>query len=121
MSFSKGFTLPKEIENSLVKEGFSTPTTIQEKVIPLVLDAKDVVAMAQTGSGKTASFVLPLLALWNQKNYVGKAKIRILVLTPTRELTLQVAEVFTQFGDAFAHKPKVVTLIGGESIGDQLY
>ena len=121
MSFSKEFQLPDALENSLQKQGYKKPTAIQERVIPLVLDAKDVVAMAQTGSGKTASFVLPLLALWSQKNYLGKAKIRILVLTPTRELTLQVAEVFTQFGDAFSKKPKVVTLIGGESIGDQLY
>jgi superfamily II DNA/RNA helicase len=115
------FKLTSEIENSLEKNRYFSPTPIQEEVIPLVLNGKDVVAMAQTGSGKSASFVLPLLTLWSQKNYIGKAKIRMLILTPTRELTLQVADVFATFSADFSHKPKIVSLIGGESIGDQLY
>ncbi len=120
MSFSK-LGLIKEIEESLSKKGFKQPTPIQEKVIPFVLDRCDVIAQAQTGSGKSASFILPTLQLWKQRKGEGKAKIKILVLTPTRELTLQVAQMFREFSSFFPKKPKVVSVIGGESIGDQLY
>jgi len=89
-------------------------------VIPLVLTSKDVMARAQTGSGKTASFVLPLLKLWNENIKIGKAKISILVLTPTRELTQQVAQSFSLFSKSLNKELKVVSVIGGESIGDQL-
>jgi len=89
-------------------------------VIPLVLTSKDVMARAQTGSGKTASFVLPLLKLWNENIKIGKAKISILVLTPTRELTQQVAQSFSLFSKSLHKELKVVSVIGGESIGDQL-
>jgi len=78
-------------------------------------------AKAQTGSGKSASFVLPILELWSKNLTEGKSKIKILVLTPTRELTLQVAEYFSTFGAHLPRKPKVVSVIGGESIGDQLF
>ena len=87
-----------------------------------MLENKDVVAQAQTGSGKSASFVLPLLELWSKtRDNAKKGKIKILVLTPTRELTLQVAEVFEEFSKYLERKPQIVSLIGGESIGDQLY
>lgn len=120
MPFSKLGLSPK-IQNAIKKSGFTTPTTVQKKVIPLVLEHKDVMAMAQTGSGKSASFVLPILELWSKNVGEGKAKIKALVLTPTRELTLQVADAFTTFGASLDRKPKVVSLIGGESIGDQIY
>ena len=113
--------LSTPIQKALQENNYTTPTSIQEKVIPLVLDKQDVMAKAQTGSGKSASFVLPILELWSQKIPEGKAKIKVLVLTPTRELTLQVAEYFTTFGKYLPRKPKVVSVIGGESIGDQLY
>ncbi len=120
MPFNK-LSLSTSIQKALQENNYTTPTPIQEKVIPLVLDKQDVMAKAQTGSGKSASFVLPLLELWSQNIPEGKGKIKILVLTPTRELTLQVAEYFTTFGKYLARKPKVVSVIGGESIGDQLY
>lgn len=120
MSFSK-LGLVKEIKISLVEKGYKEPTPVQKKVIPLVLEKKDVMAMAQTGSGKSASFVLPILQLWNETKGEGKAKIKVLVLTPTRELTLQIAESFSDFGKYLPRKPKIVSVIGGESIGDQLY
>lgn len=113
--------LSPQIGRSLEKSGYSLPTPIQEKVIPLVLARHDVMARAQTGSGKSASFVLPILELWSKGKGEGKAKIKALVLTPTRELTLQVAEAFEAFGAFLPKKPKVVSVIGGESIGDQLY
>jgi len=78
-------------------------------------------ARAQTGSGKTASFVLPILNMLSTDEREGKAKIRVLVLTPTRELTLQVADAFEYFGEYLEKKLKVVSIIGGKSIGDQLY
>lgn len=120
MPFSTlGLSTP--IQRALKESGFTLPTPIQEKVIPLVLSGHDVMARAQTGSGKSASFVLPILELWTKKKGEGKAKIKALVLTPTRELTLQVAEAFETFGEFLPKKPKVVSVIGGESIGDQLY
>lgn len=116
--------LSSQIIQAVKKSNFNKPTPIQEKVIPLVLDSKDVMAKAQTGSGKSASFVLPVLQLLSEKkakdNY-KKAKIRVLVLTPTRELTLQISEAFKTFSEFLSKPVKLVSIIGGESIGDQLY
>jgi superfamily II DNA/RNA helicase len=120
MPFSK-LQLSSPIQRALQQNNYIKPTPIQEKVIPLVLEKHDVMAKAQTGSGKSASFVLPILELWSQNIPEGKSKIKVLVLTPTRELTLQVAEYFSTFGKFLPRKPKVVSIIGGESIGDQLY
>ena len=114
-------TLCPAIQKALAEVGFREPTTIQEKVIPLVLERRDILARAQTGSGKSASFVLPILELWSASKGEGKAKIKALVLTPTRELTVQVSEAFTSFGKCLHVKPKVVSVIGGEKIGEQLY
>ncbi len=117
----ENLNLSTPIQKALQKNNYTKPTPVQEKVIPLVLEKNDIMAKAQTGSGKSASFVLPILELWSQNIPEGKAKIKVLVLTPTRELTLQVAEYFTTFGKYLSRKPKVVSVIGGESIGDQLY
>jgi len=119
MPFSKLISLD-EINQSLKENVYTKPTLIQEKVIPLVLEKKDIMAKAQTGSGKTASFVLPILQLWTNQNYEGKAKIRVLVLTPTRELALQVSQAFIMFSKNLIKKPKLVSIIGGQSIGEQL-
>ncbi|MDZ7818336.1 MAG: DEAD/DEAH box helicase [Aliarcobacter sp.] len=112
--------LNPKINKALDENAYNNPTKIQEKVIPLVLEKKDVMAKAQTGSGKTASFVLPILQLWVNQNYEGKAKIRVLVLTPTRELALQVSQAFIMFSQNLEKKPKLVSIIGGQSIGEQL-
>jgi len=114
------FKLSDEISKALIHYKYTNTTPIQEKVIPLVLEQKDVMAKAQTGSGKTASFVLPLLHIWQQDVRTKKAKIKQLILTPTRELTIQVSNTIKDFSKEFDMKPKVVTVIGGESIGDQL-
>lgn len=113
--------LSQKITLAVKESGFTKPTAIQQKVIPLVLDGQDVMAKAQTGSGKSASFVLPILELLSRKSYEGKAKIKVLVLTPTRELTQQIAEAFDTFGKYLQKRPKVVGIIGGESIGDQIF
>ena len=120
MSFS-ALGLNKAICMAVNEQGYENPTSIQEKVIPLVLDRKDIIAMAQTGSGKSASFVLPVLNLLAASKREGKAKIKILVLTPTRELTLQISKAFDDFSMHLARKISVVSIIGGEGIGDQLY
>lgn len=118
MSFSK---LSQNLQKELQKNNYLKPTAIQEKVIPLVLEGVDVMAQAQTGTGKSAAFVLPILELLAQNPYEGKRKIKALVLAPTRELTLQIAEVFELFGKALTPKVKVVSVIGGEGIGEQIY
>jgi len=115
------FNLAQGIQKALKNNNFLIPTPIQKKVIPLVLQSEDIMAKAQTGSGKTASFVLPILQKWLDSSYSGKAKIRTLVLTPTRELTLQVAESFKTFSSNFSKKPRVISVIGGEEIGAQLH
>ena len=120
MPFSN-FNFSPKILRAIKNANFTKPTPIQSEVIPLILDKKDVLARAQTGSGKTASFVLPVLELLSQTKGEGKAKIKALILTPTRELTLQVAKAFEDFSSMFLDKPKVVSIIGGEKIGEQLY
>ena len=118
----KDLKLSDKILSALNDKGFTTPTEIQESVIPLVLEKKDVMAQAQTGSGKSASFVLPVLQLWSEsRDNAKKGKIKVLVLTPTRELTLQVASAFSEFGKSLPKKPQVISVIGGEKIGDQLF
>ncbi|MEA2019599.1 MAG: DEAD/DEAH box helicase [Campylobacterota bacterium] len=115
--------LNKHLKKALKENSFTQATPIQTKVIPIILNGDDVMARSQTGSGKTASFVLPILnMLMEQKpNENGKKqKIKVLVLTPTRELTLQVAKIFSIMSAFMTYTPKVVSVIGGEEIGGQL-
>ena len=119
MSFIK-FNFLAPIKEALTNNDYQIPTKIQDEVIPLVFQAKDILARAQTGSGKTASFVLPILNHWLNNMPLGKSKIKTLVLTPTRELTLQVADTFNTLSSSFEKELKVVSVIGGQSIGDQL-
>ncbi len=96
--------------------GYTTPTPIQEQGIPAVLGGKDITGIAQTGTGKTAAFVLPMIHKLGQ----GRAKARMprsLILEPTRELAAQVAEQFEKYGAGY--KLTMALLIGGVSFGDQ--
>lgn len=120
MPFSS-LKLSSSIKKALTKNNFINPTPIQEKVIPYVLEGNDIMAKAKTGSGKSASYILPILELLQKSRGEGKAKIKVLVLTPTRELTLQIAKTFEIFSEFLQKSPKVISLIGGEGIGDQLY
>jgi len=101
MSFSS-LKLSSEILTALTELGYNKPTAIQEKAIPVVLSGRDIIAAAQTGTGKTASFVLPLLEQINSrykecnKKLRGK-RIRALILVPTRELAVQVEESISQY------------------------
>ncbi len=116
--------LNSKINKALDENAYKNPTIIQNKVIPLVLQNKDIMAKAQTGSGKTASFVLPILQIFldkeEDKEHKAKAKISTLVLAPTRELAIQISKVFMDFSKYFINKPKIVNIIGGESLTQQL-
>ena len=80
--------LKKELEEGLEMMGFETTTPIQEKVIPLILEGKDVIACAQTGTGKTAAFVLPILSLLSEQK--NNSSVKAIIITPTRELAKQI-------------------------------
>jgi superfamily II DNA/RNA helicase len=116
MSFSELGLSPKVLA-AVEASGYTTPTPIQAQAIPHVLARRDVVGIAQTGTGKTASFVLPMLTLLEQ----GRARARMprtLILEPTRELAAQVEENFTRYGRN--HKLTVALIIGGVSFDEQI-
>jgi len=120
MPFSK-FDLSTSLIKVLDEKSFKVPTKIQDSVIPLILDGKDIVAKSQTGSGKSASFILPILQRLEVSHREGKAKIKVLVLTPTRELTLQIESLFRDFSQYMQNSVKIVSFIGGKEISEQLY
>ena len=90
--------LSQPILRAVKAEGYDTPTPIQVQAIPLVLEGKDLMGCAQTGTGKTAAFGLPILQLLDGRPAASPRRIRCLVLTPTRELALQIGESFTNYG-----------------------
>jgi ATP-dependent RNA helicase RhlE len=97
------------ILQALKEEGYTTPTPIQAQAIPIVLQGSDLLGCAQTGTGKTAAFAIPVLQLLSaEKVYGNKRKIRSLVVTPTRELAIQIAESFTAYGRHTGIKNAVV-------------
>ena len=96
MSF-KSLGLSDALLKAVSKQGYTTPSPIQQKAIPLVLEGKDVLASAQTGTGKTAGFTLPLLQLLSEGKPLRNRPVRALVLTPTRELAAQVYENVRQY------------------------
>ena len=108
--------LDPKVLDAIIEAGYDTPTPIQEQAIPHALMAKDVLGIAQTGTGKTAAFTLPMISILAQ----GRARARMprsLVLCPTRELAAQVAENFEIYGKN--HKLTMALLIGGVSFKDQ--
>ncbi|PCI93761.1 MAG: RNA helicase [Flavobacteriales bacterium] len=111
--------LNDSILKALTEQNYTTPTPIQEKTIPLVLDRKDVIASAQTGTGKTAAFALPILQLlYSNQNAVKRGKcIRALIISPTRELAEQINESFKTYGKYTNLRSGVV--YGGISIEPQ--
>ena len=118
MSFTN-LGLSEPLLKAIKEQGYDTPTPIQQKAIPVVIEGKDVLAAAQTGTGKTAGFTLPLLEKLSQTQpKMQKKQIRALVLTPTRELAAQVAESIKTYGK---HMPYTSTVIfGGVGINPQL-
>lgn len=96
MSFSN-LGLSDSILQSINELGYTAPTPIQKQAIPIILSGKDLIATAQTGTGKTAAFVLPILERFNQQRTLRGKRIRALIITPTRELAIQVAENVAQY------------------------
>jgi ATP-dependent RNA helicase RhlE len=107
----KHLSLNKPILRALDNEGYEKPTRIQEATIPVALAGKDVLATSQTGTGKTAAFALPMLQLLNQNHRSGARGIRALILTPTRELALQIDASFRSYGQYLPLRP--VVILGG--------
>jgi superfamily II DNA/RNA helicase len=109
--------LSDELLRAVTESGYDEPTPIQRQAIPSVLMGRDIIGIAQTGTGKTASFVLPMIDILSQ----GRSRARMprsLILEPTRELAAQVAENFEKYGKH--HKLSMALLIGGVSMGDQV-
>lgn len=100
---------------AITRKGFSVPTPIQRKTIPLVLDSQDVVGMARTGSGKTAAFVIPMIE--KLKAHSARVGARALILSPSRELALQTLKVVKELGRGT--DLKCVLLVGGDSLEEQ--
>ena len=118
MSF-EDLNLIEPILAALKAEGYTEPTPIQEKAIPVLLKGKDLLGCAQTGTGKTAAFAIPILQLLygKQNSSGGKRQIKALIITPTRELAIQINESFSSYGKHTGLKHAVI--YGGVSQGPQ--
>ena len=114
MTTFKDFALPEALQHKLDALGFDTPTPVQERAIPAALEHRDILGSAQTGTGKTAAFAIPLLT-----KIMNHADVYGIIVTPTRELALQVDEQIRAFLSAKS-KIRSVVLIGGASIERQV-
>lgn len=116
----KELNLIEPLLKALSAEGYTHPTPIQEKAIPVVLQKKDLLGCAQTGTGKTAAFALPMLQLLQEKQVPKNTRrnIRALILTPTRELAIQIRESFEAYGKFTGIRQTVI--FGGVSQGKQV-
>ncbi len=119
MPFSK-LGLSASLLAVVAKNDYTAPYPIQTAAIPAILRGKDVLGIAQTGSGKTASFVLPILQQFQQKPVAKNRHIVALVLVPTRELAVQVSDVFKEFGRNLPRPVKTMAVFGGVSINPQM-
>ncbi len=119
MSFTS-LGLSASLLKALADQNYLKPYPIQEKAIPAILTKKDFLGIAKTGSGKTASYVLPILNNTNSTEPHKNRHIKILVLVPTRELAIQVDQVFSIFASALPDKVKTMAIFGGVSINPQM-
>ncbi|RRN76942.1 DEAD/DEAH box helicase, partial [Pseudoxanthomonas sp. SGD-10] len=118
MKFSK-YQISEGIKRSLDEAGFKKPTDIQFKSIPQILSGQDILAIAQTGTGKTAAFAIPLISmLQDQKRYLKEPQVKAVVMVPTRELAIQIEDVFKNIGKYTNIIPAAI--IGGVEIEPQL-
>ncbi|BCZ19275.1 hypothetical protein NHP190012_09170 [Helicobacter sp. NHP19-012] len=104
----KDLGLNSKILKSIAEVGFTQPSPIQEKAIPLVLAGKDVIAQAQTGTGKTAAFALPII-----QNLQNNKSVEALVITPTRELAMQVSDEIFKLGKS--SRTRTICVYGGRA------
>jgi ATP-dependent RNA helicase DeaD len=105
--------LREEVAQAITELGYSEPTPIQAALIPIMLSGVDVIGQAQTGTGKTAAFALPIL-----QNFIPQRHVQALVLAPTRELALQVADSMTQYGKHL--DVRILAVYGGQPYGPQI-
>ncbi|MGD1906904.1 MAG: DEAD/DEAH box helicase [Leptolyngbyaceae cyanobacterium] len=110
--------LSKGLLRAVADQGYSEPTPVQQQAIPLILQGRDLMASAQTGTGKTAGFVLPILHKLSLERYKGRREIRALVLTPTRELAAQVSDSVSTYGKYMLLRQAAV--FGGVRIQPQI-
>ena len=119
MSFTS-LGLSPVLLKALADENYSQPYPIQKEAIPAILSNKDVLGIAKTGSGKTASYVLPILNNLKSDKPLKNRHVKILVLVPTRELAVQVQEVFRTFATTLPERVKSLAIFGGVSINTQM-
>lgn len=119
MSFSS-LGLSPALLKALADKNYSQPYPIQQEAIPAILKKRDVLGIAQTGSGKTAGYVLPILMNLQGKTVTKNRHVNVLVVVPTRELAMQVSEVFITFGAALPERVKTLAVFGGVSINPQM-
>ncbi|MDX1350973.1 MAG: DEAD/DEAH box helicase [Putridiphycobacter sp.] len=119
MPFSK-LGLSEHLLDALTALGFKKPYPIQREIIPQILNRKDVLGIAKTGSGKTASYVLPIIHNLQGNTKTKNRHINVLVMVPTRELAVQVQNVFFQFGKDMPDRIKSLAVYGGVSINPQM-
>lgn len=117
MTFEE-LNLISPIADALKAEGYVQPTPIQQQSIPVILQRKDLLGCAQTGTGKTAAFAIPVLQLLSEEKTQGPRKIKALILTPTRELAIQIGDSFTAYGKNL--KLQHLVIFGGVPQGAQV-
>lgn len=119
MSF-ESLGLSHNIIKSVKKLGYLKPFPIQEQAVPVILQGKDLMGIAQTGSGKTASFVMPILEKLQNEDAKKDRNIQVLILVPTRELAIQIDEVFRAFTENLKREIRTMAVYGGVSINPQM-
>jgi len=119
MSF-ESLGLSHNIIHSVKKLGYLKPFPIQEQAVPVILKGKDLMGIAQTGSGKTACFVMPILEKLQNTEVKKDRNVQVLILVPTRELAIQIDEVFRAFTDNLKREVRTMAVYGGVSINPQM-
>ncbi|MGX5684415.1 DEAD/DEAH box helicase [Chryseobacterium cucumeris] len=119
MSF-ESLGLSHNIIRSVKKLGYLKPFPIQEQAVPVILHGKDLMGIAQTGSGKTACFVMPILEKLQNAEVKKDRNVQVLILVPTRELAIQIDEVFKAFTDNLKREVRTMAVYGGVSINPQM-
>lgn len=119
MSF-ESLGLSHNIIRSVNKLGYLKPFPIQEKAVPVILKGKDLMGIAQTGSGKTACFVMPILEKLQNAEVKKDRNVQVLILVPTRELAIQIDEVFRAFTENLKREVRTMAVYGGVSINPQM-
>lgn len=115
---SLGLSAP--LLKAIDKLQYSAPFPIQTQAIPAILAGKDIQGIAQTGAGKTASFVLPILELFQRKRPSRSLNLKVLILAPTRELVIQISDVISSFSENLPNKVKNTAVYGGVSLNQQM-